>query len=171
MYKWQLILLVFHQSSTITSRLLSPGLQHCKSLKIVTNKNILPSSLGEEGEGGAGGGCMFHLQFKKWRRWLQYVPPKWQLPLHYLRQACSWFSTLCKLKISTTVEQFRMWHKKIRDFVIYTCYLLLFTYWNSWAHYRLDTGLEWEIQGIYAYTWCVNPQENSHLEDKVMIGR
>jgi len=53
---------------------LSPGLQHCKALWIVTNKNILLSSFGEEGE--RGGGCMFYLQFKKWRRWLEYVPPK-----------------------------------------------------------------------------------------------
>jgi len=41
--------------------------------------------------------------------------------------------------------------------VIHTGYLLLFTYWNRWAHCRLDIELEWEIQGICAYVWCVNP--------------
>jgi hypothetical protein len=51
---------------------LSLGLQNCKALLIVTNKNILSSFLGKEGEGG---GCMFHLQIKNEEDRCSMLPP------------------------------------------------------------------------------------------------
>jgi len=65
---------------------LSLGLQNRKALLIVTNKNILSSFLGKEGEEG---GCMFHLQFKNEEDRCSMFLQNGGYPLHYLKKACS----------------------------------------------------------------------------------